>query len=96
MKHKSRPPDFREFLFTATGKDTALDQLDALDVHDNLLAELDRLHGLAELLSAARPDDIDPHALEGTALLLTDLHRRMRTILDLSIRPKPRKAQRPT
>lgn len=87
MRRQPRTRDFREFVFTATGKDTALDKLEALDVYDNLVVELDRLEAVAELLSCARPDDLDAHALEGTALLLQDVHHRMRAILELS-RPR--------
>ncbi len=80
MGERKRDPDFREFVFTATGVDTDVARLTPIDVHDNLLPELDRLEALAELLGGAR-EEVDPRILAGAGLLLRDIQRRMRAIL---------------
>jgi hypothetical protein len=81
--------DFREFVFRATGKDTDLDNLDLID---NLVAEVDRLGALEELLQSSRPEEFDPRALSGVSLLLGDIRARMRAILDLGLPKSGKKA----
>ena len=45
MKKDSRcnRPDYREFVFTATDRETDLGSLEMIDVYDNLVVEVDRL-----------------------------------------------------
>ena len=83
--------DFREFLFRATGKDTDLGHL---DLFDNLIAEVDRLKALAELLEDAQQDELGSHVGSGLALLLGDIASRMRGILELSVAKVGKKATR--
>lgn len=85
--------DFREFLFRATGEHTDVANLDWIDVHDNLICELERLGALAELLEMAGNEELSPAVGSGLALLLGDIRARMRTILELG-QPKPGKKKR--
>jgi hypothetical protein len=78
-----RQSDFREFVFTATGKDTDLDNLTLLDAYDNLAPELDRIAALCQLLEDS--EGLDDRALDGVALLLKDTYGRMRTILETAL-----------
>ena len=75
MKDKT---DFRGFAFRASGSDTSL-PLSAIDLHDNLVEELDRLAAVADLLGAAEKEA--PDTLGGVALLLKDIHDRIRAAL---------------
>lgn len=77
--------DFREFVFTATGADTPLGDLDAMMLFDNMIAEVERLGTLADLLTAAKPEEFDARLLPGVGLLLSDVRARMRAILDLTV-----------
>lgn len=86
--------DYREFLFRTTGKDTDLGNLDRIDLYDNLIAEVDRLKALAELLEDARDDEPGPHVRSGLALLLGDIAARMRGMLEISVAKSGRKATR--
>ena len=86
--------DYREFLFRATGKDTDLASLDRIDLYDNLIAEVNRLKALAELLEDARDDELGPHVGSGLALLLDDIAARMRAILELAVAKSGKKATR--
>ena len=72
--------DYREFVFTATGRDTDLESFSEIDLHDNLAQELERLRALADLLTAAGRQ-VDPEATGGAGLLLKDIHDRMREML---------------
>jgi len=82
MKKRRDSPrtDFREHAFTATGKDTDLQNFTSLDLQDNLNAELHRLDALAELLGCTN-DIVDARFLAGIALLLQDISRRMSAAL---------------
>ena len=76
----ARARDYREFVFTATGRDTDLDAFNAIDLHDNLALEMERLETLAKLLVSSG-DRSDTDTLAGVGLLLQDIHARMREIL---------------
>lgn len=76
--------DFREFLFTATGKATQIDQLNLLDVADNLLPELDGLRSLVGLLMTTS-DEMDAEGLQGMGLILRGMEARMRRIVDEAV-----------
>lgn len=73
---------FVEFVFTATGADTDLQNLSAIDLYDNVIVECDRLHAIKELLLTAE-DRLDSADLPGVALLLGDVEARVRTILNI-------------
>lgn len=77
-------PDYREFVFTATREGTDVRNLDVATLFDNMIAEIDRLGALVELLSAVNSDEFEPRVLPGVALLLGDVRARMRTMLDLA------------
>ncbi|MBI4565901.1 MAG: hypothetical protein HY716_14530 [Planctomycetes bacterium] len=80
-KDKNAERDFREFVFTATGRDTDIRKITWLDLYDNLRAELDRMDSLVELIAAWKtPDGHAPWI--GVSLLLGDIHRRMGEILE--------------
>jgi hypothetical protein len=87
MKQASRPAraDYREFVFTATGRETDIGSLDIIDVYDNLVVELDRLHTLAELLGGLNYE-LSEEVCHGAGLLVNDVERRMRTILGMALR----------
>ena len=72
--------DYREFVFTATGRDTDLESFSEIDLHDNLARELERLKAVADLLAAAGRN-ADPDMAGGAGLLLRDIHDRMREVL---------------
>ena len=84
-KNAKLKSDFRDFVFTATGRDTDLNKLSMIDVYDNVIAELDRLGAIVELLECAN-DSMEPEALGGVALLLKDIRSRMRAILEVAMR----------
>lgn len=75
-----RGRDYREFAFTATGRDTDLEAFGMIDLHDNLALELERLQTLAKLLVSSG-DRADPDVLGGVGLLVQDIHARMREVL---------------
>jgi len=77
-------PDYREFVFTATRKDTDVAKLDVITLFDNMVGEIERLDALIELLTTTKADDFEPRHLSGVALLLSDVRARMRTMLDLA------------
>jgi len=79
-------PDYREFVFTATRKDTDVAKLDIVTLFDNMVAEIERLDALIELLATINADDFEPRHLSGVALLLSDVPARMRTMLDLALK----------
>lgn len=79
-------PDYREFVFTATRKNTDVVKLDIVTLFDNMVGEIERLDALIELLTAVKPDDFEPRHLSGVALLLSDVRARMRTMLDLALK----------
>lgn len=72
--------DYREFVFTATGRDTDLESFSAIDLHDNLALELERLKTVADLLAAAGRN-VEPEIVGGAGVLLRDIHDRMREVL---------------
>ena len=84
--------DFREFVFTATGGETDTDSLSAVDVYDNLTAELDRIQSITVLLECSGEEAAG--AVEGVALLLKDIHNRMRTVLELAIQGTKKESRR--
>jgi hypothetical protein len=81
---RARPDrDLRQFLFTATGKNTDVGDLSMIDVYDNLILEAERLASLEGMLSSHSDSEIGtPH---GLALLLGDIRRRMQMILELAL-----------
>lgn len=79
-------PDYRDLLFTATRKDTDVGRLDLLTFADNLIAEIDRLDAVIELLGSAKTDEFDARAFSGVSLLLGDIRLRIRTMLDLTLK----------
>lgn len=83
-----RREDFREFVFTATGKAVDIKNLTMIDVYDNLIVEADRLEALAELLMVS-DGEVDNRVLGGVALLLKDIQARMKAVLGCSL-PKER------
>lgn len=52
-----------------------------LDLHDAFSPELEKLQTISSLLSWLRPEDVDGRSLGGVALLLEDIHTRMRAVL---------------
>jgi len=84
---KEAPTDFREFVFTATGKDIDLGYVGIVDVYDNIILELDRLQAIAELLASIY-EPIESAAASGLALLLKDIHKRARAILSAATHDK--------
>ena len=80
MSDRRLSRDFREFVFTATGRETNPRRLDPEDLDDNLTAELVRLRAIVELLECAG-DALEPEALSGVSLLLRDVHNRAAAIL---------------
>ena len=86
-KRRAGNHDFREHVFTATGKETNLGKFSLIDAYDNITAELDRLKAIAELLDVAN-DSFDPNTLQGVALLLNDIHRKIRAIMETAIASK--------
>lgn len=94
-KRQSAPrPDFRGFIFTASGKDVDPQAVTAIDLFDNMVVELDRLHALAELLAAVE-DEVDARVASGLALLLKDIERRARCILESFDRCRSRARDKP-
>lgn len=79
-------PDYREFVFTATRKDTDVAKLDVVTLFDNMVGEIERLDALIELLTTINADEFEPRRLPGVALLLSDVRARMRTMLDLALK----------
>lgn len=77
--------DLRRFLFTATGEHT-----DPGDTFDNLMAELDKLEAVIELLEVANVDEMDSSVVPHVGLLLKDIWRRMEAIVRLGLDPSPR------
>lgn len=96
MKKNSsvRSRDFREFAFIATGTGVDPESITAIDLLDNLSPELDRLHTLADLLSSVN-DEIDAGVASGLALLLKDVERRSRCILEAFDRCRSRARDKP-
>jgi hypothetical protein len=86
MKHR----DFREHVFTATGKDTDLHDFTVIDAYDNVLPELERLGALADLLASQDDDECSSETIGGVALLLKDIQRRLTTIMHTAIHQKKR------
>lgn len=82
-RSSAKATDYREFVFTATGRDTDLEAFGPIDLYDNLALELERLETLAKLLVASG-ERSDADALGGVGLLLQDVHARMREILRAS------------
>ena len=80
-----KEPDYREFVFTATRNDTDVAKLDVMTLFDNMVAEIERLDALIELLTTINADDFESRHLSGVALLLSDVRARMRTMLDLAL-----------
>ena len=78
-------PDYREFVFTATRKDTDVAKLDVITLFDNMVGEIDRLDALIELLTTINASEFEPRHLPGVASLLSDVRARMRTMLDLAL-----------
>ncbi len=74
-------PDLRQFLFMGTADDT--DPTNALALVDNLNAELLRLEAMTDLLGVADAEEFSGASLTGVSMLLQDVHRRMKTVLDL-------------
>ncbi len=89
-------PDLRHFLFM--GRADSTDPGASLDLIDNLNAELERLSAMTELLGVADGEEFQGESLTGVSMLLGDIHRRMKTVLDLfyqaTCHPKPRKRVR--
>jgi len=79
-------PDYREFVFTATRKDTDVAKLDIVTLFDNMIAEIERMDALIELLTTINADEFEPRFLPGVALLMGDVRARMRTMLDLALK----------
>lgn len=79
-------PDYRKFLFTATGEDTDLSDFGIVELFDNMIAELDRLEAVTELLLCAKHEELEPRVLPGVALLLGDVRARTRVMLDLALK----------
>lgn len=75
------PRDFREFVFTATGGDTDLEEFSVIDAYDNATSELEKLHALGELLEVGG-GEMDPEALGGIALLVKDIRKRLAAIME--------------
>jgi len=81
--------DFREHVFTATGKDTDLAKFSAIDAYDNIAPELDRLAAIADVLGER--EELAGETASGIGLLLTDIHRRITLVMSTlmqSTRPK--------
>ncbi len=88
--------DFREYLFTATGRDTPLPALTRLDFEDNVNAELRRLQTLAELMQAADPDEADGNLMKDAGAVLSEVQARLRRIVEIGFdahRPMARRAK---
>lgn len=93
--HKSAStPGYRDFVFTATGRDIDPKRLTGVDLYDNMVVELDRLHALADLLSLVN-DEVDAQVASGLALLLKDVERRSRCILEAFDRCRSRTRDKP-
>lgn len=91
MKRRRQSRDFREFVFTATGPETDLNDLSMIEVADNLLAESERLHVLETLLGSYTDTEIG--SCTGLARLLGDIRRRTEVILDLAVRKNKSKSR---
>jgi len=85
-----RNSDFREHVFTATGKDTDLRDFTFIDTYDNVLPELERLGALADLLGSQGDDECSSETIGGVALLLKDIQRGLTTIMHAAIHEKRR------
>jgi hypothetical protein len=79
-------PDYREFVFTTTRKDTDVAKLDIMTLFDNMVGEIERLDALIELLTTINADDFEARHLSGVGLLLSDVRARMRTMLNLALK----------
>jgi hypothetical protein len=77
----------------ATGQDTDPAACTPLDLHDNMIAEVERLATIAGLLEAADLHEADARVLPGVGQLLRDIHARMRALLDLGV-PQPTRRRR--
>jgi len=86
--------DFREFLFTATGRETPLPTLSLLDFEDNVNAELRRLQTLAELMQAANPDEVDGNLMKDAGAMLSEVHARLRRIVAIGFEANRAPARR--
>ena len=86
-RHNQNREDYREFLFTASGKDIDPRNLSQIDVYDNVAAELDRLKAIADLMNLCS-DGLEPEILSGVGSIVKQIHGRMEKILDLSLDKK--------
>jgi hypothetical protein len=75
--------DFREFLFMASGPQTAPKRMSLLETVDNLNLEMAKLHAVAGLMECADADEADGELLKSTGALLSEIQRRMHCILNL-------------
>ncbi len=83
MRENEQEKDYTRFLFRATGPHKG-GPVGDMDFQDNLHAELDRLHAMAELLDYAQANPVPP----GTSELLRDIWERASRLLDLWARGK--------
>lgn len=81
-----------QFVFTATGKETDVDDLTMVDVYDNLIVEAERLAAIEDLLLSNADSGIE--SSHGLALLLGDIRRRMQMILELALAKRESKGLR--
>ncbi len=77
--------DFREYLFTATGRDTPLPALTLLDFEDNVIAELRRLETMAELMQAVNAGEANGELLKSSGAMLSEVQARLRCIVELGL-----------
>lgn len=84
-------PDYRDFVFTTTRKNTDVAKLDMITLFDNMVGEIERLDALMDLLSTANAYEFQPRHLSGVSLLLSDVRARMRAMLDLALKSAQRK-----
>ena len=96
MKHRQfdQVRSFKELVFTATGRDIDLKNVTGIDLYDNLVRELDRLKALASLLESAE-DELDGEVVSGIGLLLKDVEKRARVILEAFDRCRSRVRDKP-
>lgn len=85
MSKRGQFPDFRKFVFTATGQDTNLENFSLVDLADNLHTELDRIRSIATLLQFTS-DELDTYVAGGVGLILRNIHDRMEAILKWATR----------
>ena len=82
MKRHRHPVtnDFREFVFTASGKDIDLNNVSPIDVADNLAVETEKIFAIGDLLESAT-DSIEPRVASGLGLVLKDSTKRIEAVL---------------